>query len=84
MLREKHIDPQNSSSYSSDYGKEHRHSRMSHSPESARNKYDQHDPLSPVLTGCLKGDETISDKEVHSFRDDQLSLFDLPEMEIGF
>ncbi|WP_346662315.1 DUF1848 domain-containing protein [uncultured Merdimonas sp.] len=55
-----------------------------HSPESARNKYDQHDPLSPVLTGCLKGDETISDKEVHSFRDDQLSLFDLPEMEIGF
>ena len=48
--------------------------------ESAKKKYGQHDPGSPLLTGNLKGDEVIMDKEVRSSRDNQLSLFDLPEM----
>ena len=48
--------------------------------ESAKKKYDQHDPDSPILTGNLKGDELITDKEVRSSRDNQISLFDLPEM----
>ena len=48
--------------------------------ESAKKKYGQHDPGSPLLTGNLKGDEVITDKEVRSSRDNQLSLFDLPEM----
>lgn len=48
--------------------------------ESAKKKYGQHDPSSLLLTGNLKGDEVITDKEVRSSRDNQLSLFDLPEM----
>ncbi len=48
--------------------------------ESAKKKYGQHDPGSLLLTGNLKGDEVITDKEVRSSRDNQLSLFDLPEM----
>lgn len=48
--------------------------------ESAKKKYGQHDPGSPLLTGNLKGDEVITDKEVRSSIDNQLSLFDLPEM----
>ena len=47
-----------------------------HSPASARKKYEQHDPASPLLVGRLRGDETITEKEIHSLRDNQLSLFD--------
>lgn len=47
---------------------------------SARRKYEQHDPLSPMLIGSLRGDETITDREVRSAKDNQLSLFDLPQL----
>lgn len=50
------------------------------SPESAKKKYDQHDPDSPILSGVLRGDEVITDQELESSRDNQISLFDLPEM----
>lgn len=52
--------------------------------ESARKKHQQHDPASPLLIGHLKGDEVIADREVKSNRDNQISLFDLPEMYAGF
>lgn len=51
-----------------------------HSAESAKKKYQQHDPQSPLLVGKLRGDEEITDKEIHSLRDNQISLFDLPQM----
>lgn len=51
-------------------------------PESAKKKHQQHDPKSPILIGQLKGDETITDRELHSSMDHQLSLFDLPGMHI--
>lgn len=44
--------------------------------ESARRRYDLHDPDSPILIGHLQGDETITDKEIKSARDNQISLFD--------
>ena len=53
-------------------------------PESARRKYEQHDKDSPLLIGHLKGDETITDKELSSSIDNQISLFDLPEMYMDF
>ena len=37
-----------------------------------------------MLTGQLKEDEIITEKEVSSGRDYQMSLFDLPEMMGGF
>ncbi len=46
--------------------------------ENAKNKYEQHDPDSPVLTGHLRGDEEITDRLAVSSRDNQLSLFDMP------
>ena len=45
-----------------------------------RKKFQQHDPESPLLIGDLRGDEVVTDKEMHSLRDNQISLFDLPEM----
>ena len=51
-----------------------------HSAESAKKKYQQHDSQSPLLVGKLRGDEEITDKEIHSLRDKQISLFDLPQM----
>lgn len=54
------------------------------SMESARKKYDQHDPESPILIGHLKGDENITDREMISSKDNQISLFDLPEMYTSF
>lgn len=45
--------------------------------ESAKNKYGTHDPQSPLLIGNLQGDESITDKEIWSSRDNQISLFDL-------
>lgn len=51
-------------------------------PESAKRKNRQHDPESPILIGQLKGDETITDRELRSSMDHQLSLFDLPGMHI--
>ena len=51
-----------------------------HSLESAKKKIQQHDPQSPLLIGDLRGDEVVTDKEMHSLRDNQISLFDLPEM----
>lgn len=50
-----------------------------HSEESAKKKYQQHDPQEPLLVGKLRGDEEIIDKEMHSLRDNQISLFDLPD-----
>lgn len=46
--------------------------------ESAKKKYDQHDPDSPILSGVLRGDEVITDQNLESSRDNQISLFDLP------
>lgn len=46
------------------------------SPSSAKNKKNEHDPESPILIGHLQGDETITDREMTSSRDIQLSLFD--------
>ena len=43
---------------------------------SAKSRRDEHDPKSPILIGHLQGDETITDREVESSRDIQLSLFD--------
>ena len=43
---------------------------------SAKNRKGQHDPASPLLIGHLRGDETITDREMESSRDNQLSLFD--------
>ena len=48
--------------------------------ESAKKKFQQHDPESPLLTAGSAGDEVVTDKEMHSLRDNQISLFDLPEM----
>lgn len=52
--------------------------------ESAQKKYEQHDPDSPILVGHLKGDEVITDRSTVSSRDNQISLFDLPEMYTDF
>jgi len=54
------------------------------SPGSARKKYEQHDPDSPILIGHLKGDEIVMEKNMYSNADFQISLFDLPEMGRGF
>ncbi len=51
---------------------------------SARKKHLLHDPESPLLIGRLKGDEVITDMLVSSSRDNQISLFDLPEMYMNF
>lgn len=55
---------------------------VNHSASSKR-KYELHDPESPLLVGCLKGDETITDREMRLSRDDQLSLFDMPQLGTG-
>ncbi len=47
---------------------------------SVHKKYEQHDPYSPLLTGHLRGDETITEKKMYSNADHQISLFDLPGM----
>ena len=52
--------------------------------ESAKKKFDQHDPESPILSGHLRGDEVITDQDLESSRDNQISLFDLPEMYTDF
>ncbi|WP_244324809.1 DUF1848 domain-containing protein [Sporofaciens musculi] len=54
------------------------------SQENARNKYEQHDPDSPLLVGHVRGDEVITERAAVSGRDIQISLFDLPEMYTGF
>lgn len=51
--------------------------------DSAKRKYELHDPESPLLIGRLKGDETVTDREMRSARDDQLSLFDMPQLGTG-
>lgn len=53
-----------------------RYCYASNSPDSAGKKYKLHDPLSPLLIGHLKGDETITDRQFKSSRDNQISLFD--------
>ena len=45
--------------------------------EGADRKYEQHDHNSPLLIGHLRGDEILTEREVTSARDDQLSLFDM-------
>lgn len=52
--------------------------------ENARKKNKLHDPLSPMLIGNLKGDEIVTERDVRSSRDHQMSLFDLPEMFMNF
>ena len=54
------------------------------SQESAKKKRQRHNPESPLLVGQLQGDEIITDKEVTTSRDNQISLFDLPEMYMDF
>lgn len=54
------------------------------SRDAAKRRYKSHDPKLPMLTGQLKEDEVITEKEVQSARDYQMSLFDLPEMFGGF
>ena len=44
--------------------------------ESAAKRQRQHNPNSPLLIGELRGDETITDKEIKSSKDYQISLFD--------
>lgn len=44
--------------------------------ESAVRRHRMHDPRSPVLIGSLRGDETITDREMVSRRDDQMSIFE--------
>ena len=48
--------------------------------EGADRKYEQHDHNSPLLIGHLRGDEILTEREVTSARDDQLSLFDMAFM----
>ncbi len=43
----------------------------------AKSRHEQHDPNSPMLIGHLKGDEVITDRELTSSKDYQMSLFDL-------
>ena len=50
----------------------------------AKRRRKAHDPMSPMLTGELREDEVVTEKEVSSSRDYQMSLFDLPEMFGGF
>lgn len=50
----------------------------------AKRRFEAHDPASPMLIGDLREDEIITEKEVSSSRDYQISLFDLPEMFGGF
>ena len=50
------------------------------SPELAKKRYKAHHPEAPMLTGQLKEDEIITEKEVSSGRDYQMSLFYLTEM----
>ncbi len=50
----------------------------------AERKREHHDFYLPMLTGELKGDEIVIDREVASSRDNQISLFDLPEMGMDF
>lgn len=47
------------------------------SKESAEKKREQHKPESPLLIGELRGDETVTHKEIQSNRDYQISMFDL-------
>ena len=61
-----------------------RYCYASGSPENARNKYQQHDPDSPMLVGNLKGDEVVTERASVTGRDMQISLFDLPGMYTGF
>jgi len=50
------------------------------SSENAKRRYKEHDSSSPMLTGVLREDEIVTEKEVSSSRDYQMSLFDLMEM----
>lgn len=52
--------------------------------ESACRKRQLHDPQSQLLAGRFQGDEQIIQKEVKTSRDNQISLFDLPEMYSDF
>jgi len=45
-------------------------------PENVLKKHAQHDWNSPILIGNLQGEEIITDRKVHSSKDNQLSLFD--------
>ena len=39
-------------------------------------KHGMHDWDSPILIGNLQGDEIITERKIHSSKDNQLSLFD--------
>lgn len=47
---------------------------------SAKKKYERHDSLSPILIGHLQGDEVITNREIRTSKDNQISLFDFPGM----
>lgn len=44
--------------------------------ENVLKKHESHNPESPILIGELQGDEIITDRKIHSSKDNQLSLFD--------
>lgn len=50
----------------------------------AEKKKAQHHVNAPILVGTLQGDETITEKELKTSIDNQISLFDLPEMYNSF
>jgi hypothetical protein len=45
-------------------------------PENVMKKHGMHDWDSPILIGNLQGDEIITERKIHSSKDNQLSLFD--------
>lgn len=61
-----------------------RYCYATNSLKGAERRYERHDPDSPMMTGNLKGDEVITEKRVRSNLDNQLSLFDLPGMNLDF
>ncbi|MGN1167318.1 MAG: DUF1848 domain-containing protein [Lachnospiraceae bacterium] len=52
--------------------------------KSAEKRKAQHNVNAPILVGTLHGDESIKEKELQTSKDNQISLFDLPEMYSSF
>ena len=48
--------------------------------ESATKKHSRHDVNSPLMVGSLIGDETITEREIQSNKDNQISIFDFAGM----
>ena len=48
-----------------------------HSPAALRRNYQSHDPRSPLLYGSVQPGDIIRERKAVSFREDQLTIFDL-------